>query len=60
MIILTGCSTQTAQRNPALTKDCIYPELTGEHKKPRKRDELLVKRGEAIKECTARMRKLRK
>jgi len=43
-----------------LTKDCDYPELTKEHKKARQRDVVNVNRGYALKECTARMKKLRK
>ena len=59
MIILTSCSSQTAKRNPALTKDCDYPKLTKQHTTPRKRDVLLLERGIALSECTARMRQLR-
>ena len=60
MNILTGCAKQIAPRNQGLTKDCIYPELTVKHKAPGARDELLIKRGEALSECTNRMRIIRK
>ena len=60
MITLTSCSKQIAKRNPALTKDCGYPELKKEHKAPRQRDVVNLKRGNALAECTERMRKLRK
>jgi hypothetical protein len=46
-----------APPNPALTRDCDYPVLEGEDW--RALAEAYERRGEAIRECTARMRALR-
>jgi len=61
MNTLTGCTAQTVERNPALTKDCKWVDYDPKvHKEPRQRDVIMVKRGLSLAECTARMRKLRK
>jgi len=61
MTTLTGCSAQTVQRNPALTKDCKEIKFNKSvHKASRQRDVIMIRRGASIAECTARMRKLRK
>ncbi len=45
--------------NPLLTMDCDRPELQTEHPTYRDVVRLADQRGEALKECTARMRVLR-
>ena len=44
--------------NPELTKDCDYPKLQGETY--RDAINLTVRRGQALEDCTDRMRSLRK
>jgi hypothetical protein len=59
-VLLAGC--QTLERipvapNPALTRDCDYPAIEGDSW--RALAEAYERRGEALKECNARMRALR-
>ncbi|MEE8387927.1 MAG: hypothetical protein V3R65_05070 [Acidiferrobacterales bacterium] len=59
--LLVSCTTPTvAVPNPLLTMDCDYPVL--QNQQPTYRDvvHLAEKRGEALKECTDRMRAMRK
>jgi len=58
-VVLAACQTVpiVTPPNPALTRDCEYPVLEGENW--RAVAEAYEQRGEALRECTARMRALR-
>jgi len=58
LTLLSGCSTTSfVKPSPLLTQDCDYPVLEG--KTYRDVVKLADKRGESLKECTARMKALR-
>ncbi len=59
LVPLAACQTTpvVTPPNPALTRDCDYPALEGENW--RALAEAYERRGEALRECTARMRALR-
>ena len=59
ILFSSGCSHVPAVTKPdsALTRDCDHPEMMGD--KWRDLGEAYVLRGEALDECTARMRAIR-
>jgi hypothetical protein len=60
LLALAGCHTVErlpAKPNPALTRDCDYPVIEGETW--RDLAQAYERRGEALRECSARMRAIR-
>lgn len=60
VLLLGACQTiehVPVRPNPALTRDCEYPTLDGETW--RDLAQAYERRGEALRECTARMRAIR-